>query len=183
MKSILIVYATREGQTQKVARVMEEHLTRLGALVKLHHAGEEFFSDIENYDLIVFGASMHVGGIEQELIDFMVTHKEKIIPKSRAFFLVLLSAATKDPKLKEEWLSNARYKVEDQIPLTFDHIQMIAGALKYSLYSWPLKLIMRNIAKQAGEDTNIFHDYEYTNWDQVKQYAEGLYSRLNVQTP
>lgn len=179
MKSILIVYATREGQTEKVSRVMEEHLTGLGVLVKLHHAGDDFFSEIDNFDFILFGASMHAGGVEQELIDFMVTHKEKIIPKPRAFFLVLLSAATKDSKLKEEWLNNARNRVGDQIPLSFDHIQMIAGALKYSQYSWPMKLIMRNIAKQAGEDTNIFHDYEYTDWDQVKQYAENLCKTQN----
>jgi menaquinone-dependent protoporphyrinogen oxidase len=44
----------------------------------------------------------------------------------------------------------------------------------YSKYSWPLKWLMKRIAKQAGEDTDTARDYEYTDWQQVAAYAMRL---------
>ena len=40
--------------------------------------------------------------------------------------------------------------------------EMIAGALAYSKYPKPLKWVMQQIAKKAGEDTDTSQDYEYT---------------------
>ncbi len=58
--------------------------------------------------------------------------------------------------------------------VSFDRVEMIAGALMYSKYPGPLKWVMRRIARQAGEDTDMSHDCEYTNWQQVADYARRL---------
>ena len=87
---------------------------------------------------------------------------------------MLLSAATKDPALRERWLADARNKLASQVPLAFGEIEMIAGTLAYSKYSWPMKLIMRRIARQAGQETDMRRDYEYTDWAQVDAYADRL---------
>ena len=117
---------------------------------------------------------MHAGGLESELVDFVNSHKEQIEAKSRAFFLVLLSAATKDPKLKAESLEDAQTKIDEQLQVQFPAAEMIAGALMYSKYFLPVKWIMQNIAKKYYEDTDTSKDYEYTDWNQVKQYAEKI---------
>ena len=178
MKKVLIIFATREGQTEKVATRISEHLTSSGADVLLANAKDKHATDSIDlcaYDLLVFGASMHVGGLESELVEFINANREKIELRDRAFFMVLLSAATKDPALKDASLADARKKMVEQVLIPFDDVEMIAGALKYSKYPLALKWVMRRIARKSGEDTDMSKDYEYTDWRQVERYATRLY--------
>ena len=177
MSRVLIVFATREGQTAKIARRIAERMGASGHAVELIDAADlavTAAADLKSFQLLVFGASMHAGGVEKELVAFIQAHRSAIASRPRAFFLVLLSAATKDPALRERWLADARDKVARQVPLPFDEIEMIAGTLAYSQYSWPMKLIMRRIARQAGQETDMRKDYEYTDWAQVDRYSDRL---------
>lgn len=173
MKRFLIVYATREGQAGKIAWRIAEHLRNLGCDVTVHNAAESFESGTQ-FDYVLYGGSMHAGGIEHELLTFMKREHEALAVSESGFFLVLLSAATRDPTLRKSSMDDSTEKVREQLPLEFDHIEMIAGALKYSKYRWPMKWIMRRIAKQAGGDTDMSKDYEYTDWDAVRKFAERL---------
>lgn len=180
MKNILILYATREGQTEKVALRITVHLRALGAKVAVIDARDITANrdfELDTFDLLVFGASMHAGGIEKELADFINRRKEQIERKTRSIFLVLLSAASKHQDLRAEWLADARKKMDGQLVVTFDDIEMIAGALMYSKYSKPMKWVMKRIAEKAGEDTDTSQDYEYTDWEQVERYADRLNDR------
>lgn len=181
MKSVLVVYATREGQTGKVAASISDHLEHSGASVKLVNAVDGAATDgldLEAFDLLVFGASMHAGGLEPEIVELINRSVGQIEQKPNSFFLVLLSAATKDPDLRSEWLRDARNKMDEQLRFKFEHVEMIAGALAYSKYSLPTKWIMKRIARKAGEGTDTSKDYEYTDWDQVERYAQRLYGAL-----
>ena len=117
---------------------------------------------------------MHAGGLESEMISFINANAARIGTMSRSFFLVLLSAAAKDTQLRSEWLTDARIKMNRQLSVEFDEVEMIAGALAYSRYPLPLKWLMRRIARKAGEDTDTSRDYEYTDWAQVDRYARKL---------
>lgn len=177
MKRFLVLYATREGQTAKVAERIAGHLTAAGAEVSLVDAANTLTADaleLERFDRLVFGASMHAGGLEKELVDFVNGCEEAIRRQARSLFVVLLSAAAKDPALREEWLGDARNKIESQLRVPFEHVEMIAGALRYSKYPLPLRWMMRRIARKAGGDTDTGRDYEYTDWEQVQRYAQAL---------
>jgi menaquinone-dependent protoporphyrinogen oxidase len=174
---VLLLYATREGQTEKVARRIGEVMRGLGAELLSMNAGsgnQPGDEELQRFDLLLFGASMHAGGIEAELVEFIEQHQDRIRRQRRHFFLVLLSAAARDPELRQRWLGDARSKVDAQLTLRFDDIEMIAGALRYSRYPLPLKWLMRRIARQAGEGTDIDRDYEYTDWQQVDDYARRM---------
>jgi len=176
----MILYATREGQTRKVAVKIAAHLADSGLqadVVDVSDPDETGNIHLDNYDQLIFGASMHAGGIENELAGYINRHKEAIETKTCSFFLVLLSAASKDPELRREWLADAREKVSQQLNISFDEIEMVAGALMYSKYPLPVKWLMKSIARKAGEDTDTSRDYEYTDWEQVRRYAQMLASR------
>jgi len=179
---ILITFATREGQSEKIARTLAQHLKDRGLSVVLHDAQHPFDSDLSQFGFLLFGGSMHAGGIEKELVNFINANADAIQRRPNAFFLVLLSAATKDPILREESLSDARQKMKAQIHFTFDHVEMFAGALMYSKYSWPMKMIMKRIAKKAGGDTDTSKDYEYTDWKQVEKLAEYISDQVEHAT-
>lgn len=177
MKTVLILYATREGQTEKVSTRIATYLENAGAKVQLVNAQDSAALnaiDIGDFDQLVFGASMHAGGLEKEIVSFINEHKEAIGLRKRSFFLVLLSAATKDASLRDKSLQDARRKMTEQLLVDFPDTEMIAGALMYSKYPIPMKWIMKRIARKAGEDTDTSADYEYTDWKQVEQYADGL---------
>lgn len=179
MHRILILFATKEGQTKKVAMRILEHLEAAKCSVRIVNAADSASVrrlDLESYDLLVFGASMHAGGLERELVKFINTNAKQIESSARSFFLVLLSAATQSPGLKAESLADARQQMQKQLSVSFDDTEMIAGALKYSKYPLPLKWLMRRIAAKAGEGTDPSRDYEYTDWQQVQEYADRLAS-------
>jgi len=173
----LILYATREGQTEKVAMRIADEMAAGGVDVDVINAASADPAGelcIDNYEQLVFGASMHAGGIEKELAAYINRHQVQIETMTRSFFLVLLSAATTDPVLRRKWLADAREKMTGQLRVSFKNVEMIAGALMYSKYSLPKKWLMKSIAEKAGEDTDITRDYEYTDWDQVRRYARKL---------
>jgi menaquinone-dependent protoporphyrinogen oxidase len=177
MPRILIIYATREGQTGKVAREIAGHLRQAGADVQLLDAREAIPAaqvDVGFFDLLVFGASMHAGGLERELVGFVNARAADIRTKRRSLFLVLLSAATRDPGLRSQSLAAARAKMNAQLQVPFEETEMIAGALKDSRYPLPLRWLMKRIAAKAGGDTDTSRDYEYTDWAQVEAYARRL---------
>lgn len=177
MKHVLIVYASREGQTRAIANRISEHLREAGLVVTRVDAADRAATesiDLERHDLLVFGASLHAGGLEREIRAFVQAHAQQIEKRPRSFFLVSLSAATKDPRVRAEFLADARRKLNRQIPVVFEDTEMIAGALRYSKYPLPLKWLMRRIAAEAGEETETSRDYEFTDWEQVERYAERL---------
>ena len=177
MQRVLIVFATRQGQTEKVAKRLSEKLNESGATVQLVNARDTSAVagvDPGAFDLLVFGASMHAGGLEPEIVDFINSNVEQIARKARSFFLVLLSAAAKDPELRATWLADARKKLDNQLAVAFDDCEMVAGALAYSKYSIPIRWVMKRIARKAGEDTDTSKDYEYTDWGQIDRYAQRL---------
>ncbi|WP_405242006.1 flavodoxin domain-containing protein [Lentisalinibacter salinarum] len=177
MKRFLLLYATREGQTAKVAERIAGQLRAAGAEVTLIDAANTLTADaleLARFDRLVFGASMHAGGLEKELVGFINGHADGVRRQARSLFVVLLSAAAKDPALREEWLGDARDKIESQLRVPFEHVEMIAGALSYSKYPLPLRWMMRRIARKAGGDTDTSRDYEYTDWEQVRRYAQSL---------
>jgi len=181
MARALLIYATREGQTARIAQRIAAGLSAEGVTVDLADASDRPALDsieTQSYDLLVFGASMHVGGIEREIAAFINERGSAIALRPRAFFLVLLSAATPDPAIRRKWLDDARSKLDQQLEPAFDDVEMIAGALRYSQYSWPVKWIMRRIARQVGADTDTRRDYEYTDWAQVADFARRLARRL-----
>ena len=178
---ILVLYATREGQTEKVASRIAQHLRDGDAEVVLANAADAPAVgglDLRDFDLLVFGASMHAGGLEQELTSYVNANAGPVSRYRRAFFLVLLSAATRDPGLREASLADAIAKMDEQLDVDFEDVEMIAGALMYSKYPLPLRWLMRRLAKKAGGDTDTSRDYEYTDWEQVARYARRLLAML-----
>ena len=48
----------------------------------------------------------------------------------------------------------------------------VAGALPYTRYNWFIRRVMKRIAAKAGGDTDTTRDYEYTDWQDLRSFAE-----------
>jgi menaquinone-dependent protoporphyrinogen oxidase len=173
----LIVFATRHGQVAKIARFLADCLTQDGAEVDVINAADRRVLDavdIAQYQRVVLGVSMHAGGLEKELVTWANQHQLEIEALPHFLFVVTLSAATPDKQLRQQSLADVTQKVQQQLALDFPTVEMIAGALTYSKYRWPVKWLMQRIARKAGEDTDTRQDYEYTDWQQVREFAKRI---------
>jgi menaquinone-dependent protoporphyrinogen oxidase len=48
----------------------------------------------------------------------------------------------------------------------------VAGALRYSRYNWLKRWAMVRIVRKAGGDIDTSRDYEYTDWADLRAFAE-----------
>ena len=183
MKPFLIVYATREGQTQRIAEHVAATLRKHGATARLLSAAAPAEPlDFADYAVVVLAASVHLQKHEREMIEFVRTHKAALLDVPTVFLSVSLSqAAVENEANTEERRERAHAEVEQMIDAFFEATDFrplayraIAGALVYSEYNWLIRLIMKQIAKSEGASTDTTRDHEYTHWIDLDEFIAGL---------
>ncbi|MFD1512649.1 flavodoxin domain-containing protein [Halomarina rubra] len=178
MASILLVYGTSEGQTERVAHHLAGVFTGHGHTVDLVH-GERLPEglDTAEYDAVVVGDPIHLGRHHGYVRAFVERHRETLNDGYSAFFQLSLSAASDDP----EHVAAAEALATEFLDATGwhpDHVASFAGALAYSQYGLLKRVLMRRIARKEGGDTDTSRDYEYTDWDAVTAFAEAIAADL-----
>jgi len=175
---ILIVYGTTEGQTRKISQFMEAILKDGGHEVTVADASETPPSP-SSYDAVIVGASIHVHKYQSAVVHYIKRHVEALKKMPGAFFSVCLAIASdleeehrEARKITSNFLEHAGWK-----PLM---TTQIAGALKYTQYDFFKRLIMKMIAKREGRTTDTSRDYEYTDWNAVREFVKEFVVRTNI---
>jgi menaquinone-dependent protoporphyrinogen oxidase len=183
MKPILILYATREGQTRRIAEHLAATVRARGHgadVVDAAHLPEGF--SLVGYNAAIVSASVHTGRHESEIVKFVKNHKDALERIPTVFLSVSLSeAGAEDPASTPERRAQASADVErmiqDFLKETGWHpakIKAIAGALLYTKYNFLLRFVMKRIARAAGGSTDTSHDHEYTDWEALDRLVDEL---------
>lgn len=172
MAHILIVYGTTEGQTAKISKALAREISDKGHRVRTFPATEApTGKELEAFDAIIVGSSVHVGKFDKVLRKWGRRNFVFLQRKPSAFFSVCLGILEKNFKAKREE-ANMVVNFFREAGWSPEIHTIFAGALKYSQYGWLKKILMKSIAKKAGGDTDTSRDYEYTNWDDVRAFAQ-----------
>jgi menaquinone-dependent protoporphyrinogen oxidase len=186
MKPILILYATREGQTRKIAGHVARALEGQGCAVDLRDAAAPGPIALGDYAAAVVAASVHFSRHEREMVRFVRAHVAELQRLPTAFLSVSMTAATlvrpnHAPARRERAVADlqrlsARFCVDTgwQPGLT----RFVAGALLYTRYNFLVRWVMKQISKQAGGDTDTSRDYEYTDYAALDAFARELAAQL-----
>ena len=166
---ILIVYATSEGQTRKIARFMEEILQTENHKVVIADATEEPPSP-KDFDAVLIGSSIHIQKYHSSIKEYIMKNRDELNKKHSAFFSVCMAMAS-DIKEEHEEVKKIALEFLEKTGWEPDAINHMAGALKYTQYDYFKKLIMRMIAKKEGGSTDTSKDHEYTDWDAVRSFV------------
>lgn len=167
---ILVLYATIEGHTARIAERIADILRSHGHRVDVRPAcAEAVFS---GYDAVVIGASIHYGRHPAELRALVRAHRAALAARPGAFFSVSLSA-------KERYLQ----RFLRQVGWRPQHTATFAGALQYSKYGPLKRLVMLVFVTLAGRDTDTSRDYEYTDWNAVDRFSEAFARRSFADRP
>lgn len=175
MSRSLILYATTEGQTARIAERMAHTLRGKGHVVDAFPADAAPVG-LDVYDGVIIGASIHYGRHPGSLRAWIRGHRRALAARPNAFFSVSLSAGGPGarPASAKRYLETFLRQTGWRPPQT----ATIAGALQYSKYGRFKTLLMRMIVGFAGGDTDPSQDYEYTDWSAVDRFAESFAQRL-----
>jgi len=136
MLNVLIVFATREGQTQKIARRMAETLRALGHNVELYDADRPPDLDVSRFEAAIVGSPIHAPrGFARSIVRFVREHRDWLDRIPSAFFSVGLAVLSKTSDGRAQTLAI----VDDLMKETGwrpHRVELIAGALPYSKYNF-----------------------------------------------
>jgi menaquinone-dependent protoporphyrinogen oxidase len=179
MKSIGIFYATREGQTKRIADHLAANLRGRGYAVDTHnlHGGAPI--DLSRYTAAILAAPVHAGDHAPEIVKFAKQHVRELERLPSAFISVTLSeAGAERPNAPAEEYVRFTADVQKVIDRFVEqtgwrpkYVKPVAGALQYSKYNVLLRYVMKRIARAAGAETDTSRDYEYTDWKALDRFA------------
>jgi menaquinone-dependent protoporphyrinogen oxidase len=170
MSRILVLYGTTDGHTSKIARTIGETLRTRGAEVDVLEAGSAD-PDPADYAGIVIAASVHAGGYQRPVRSWIRAHLVILGTRPTAFVSVCLGVLQPDPKVQQQVAAvmNRFLSTVDWRPTV---TKIVAGALPYTRYNWFKRRLMKRIVAKAGGDTDTSRDYEYTDWVDLRAFAE-----------
>lgn len=172
MAKVLIVYATKHGQTKKIANFIANEMKTLGHSVQVSHCdSRREFLPIRAYDMVIVGGPVYAHGFPHNLLRWTKTHADGLKLKPTSFFSVCLGILQKDAKVQQEEkrLVEEFFVKSGWYP---DHWTIFAGALPFTQYNWFVRSVMKRISATAGGDTDTRRDFEYTDWDLVRNFAD-----------
>src|SRR5215468_7722557 len=93
MKAVGVFYATREGQTKRIAEYLQASLHVRGFATDVRNVANTATIDLDNYAAVVLAASVHAGRHEREMVRFVKRHLAELGRLPTAFLSVTLSEA------------------------------------------------------------------------------------------
>ena len=181
MKSIAIIYATREGQTRKIAEHVGAALAARGFDAVVKNVRDDLATiDLSAYCAVFLAASVHMGKHEREMVRFVKEHLAELANLPSVFLSVTMSeAGVERPGQSQDTRERCKAGVRDVIDKFIEetgwhpkHVKAIAGALPYTKYNPLVRFVMKRIAKSEGGDTDTSRDYEYTDWIALDRSVE-----------
>ncbi|MCG8653704.1 MAG: menaquinone-dependent protoporphyrinogen IX dehydrogenase [Pirellulales bacterium] len=176
----LVLYATGEGQTKKIAEHIVARLKSLHFPADLHHVADEEEEPValDAYDAVIVGSPMHYSHYDSRLAKYLQDYSTALADIPSAFFSVSLGIMSdKEDEQNEIKASTDAYLNETGWdPPIKKHF---AGALVYSKYGWLKRQMMKMIVRRGGGPTNTNYDYEFTDWPQVERFVDEFAEFVN----
>jgi menaquinone-dependent protoporphyrinogen oxidase len=161
---ILIVYATTEGQTRKVARYVFDWLAGAGHAAELIAAAEAEGLDPADFDGVVVAGSVHGGRYQAELVSWAKGAARELGQVPALFLSVSLSAAGEDAG-DWEGLRGCVDRFVQETGWAPARVEHVAGAFRFSEYDFFKSWAMRWIAAKRDDTVTPGEDKEYTDWE------------------
>ena len=171
MSRVLVLYGTTEGHTARSAGAIADALRAQGIEVDAVEAGMDD-PRADDYAGVVVAASVHASRYQR--LGTAVGGGQSSGARGKAVRVRLdLSGGSCNGNRRCRREVNA---IVDRFLMTTGWRPMwtksVAGALRYTKYGWLTRWIMQRIAAKAGGDTDTTRDYEYTDWQDVRAFAE-----------
>jgi len=178
MSKLLVLYGTTDGQTAKIARFLATELRTFGVPTDVVEAGTAD-PDPRDYAGVIVAASVHMGGYQPGVVRWTKAHAKALRGKPSAFLSVCLGVLQQDLAVQRD-LVGIINRFEARTGWKPPRVKLVAGALKYTRYGWLKRMVMRRMAGKAGGSTDVSRDHEYTDWADLREFAEAFWAMCRI---
>jgi len=167
---ILVLYATVEGHTRKVARVLAGEFEERSSEVILTNVSDPAYFDPGNFDAAVLCAPIHVGNYPSQFVQYIQNWKSALtdIPTALVTVSLAINSEHEEERKEAEAYPEKLVRKTGWQPEVYHHA---AGALKYVEYDFFKRWMLRRIARSEGGPVDTSRDHELTDWEALKQFA------------
>lgn len=161
-RKVLIVYASRYGQTEKVANRIAEIVQSEGVAAEARPVVAATAAIVGEADDVILAGGIYFGRPARALARFVRAHEKQLTKRHTALVTVCNA-----PELGHDYADRFIRRTEWRP----DAIAAFAGALAYRRYGWFVRFLMKRIAVARGVDADTSRNFEYTDWAAVDAFA------------
>lgn len=169
--TVLVLYATVEGHTRKIAEHAAAQLEKRGQGVVLSDIREPGFAVPGRFEGVLLCAPIHIGRYPEPLAQFIIDWKAALADVPTALISVSLGIHS---DIAEERAEAEAYpaKLEKKTGFRIPKVHHAAGALKYLEYDFFKRALMRRIAAKEGGPVDTGRDHEFTDWAALDRFLD-----------
>ena len=178
---IVICYGSYLGQTEKVASYLQEKLVDRGIDASLLKCQDpDSGVKAREADAVLIGSAIRAGKYHKKVLGFVKKNIEWLRVKKTGLFVVCLTAKSTDDQAQKE-IQKYMGEFQEITGLSPALSRAFGGALVYTRYNFVLRYIMKRINQKYGGDTDTSKDFIYTNWDEVKSFADEFVGAMEIE--
>lgn len=179
MTRVLVLYGTTDGHTRQVADVISETLALGGFDTDVIQAGT-IDPQLREYAGTIVAASVHAGRYQKDVELWVRAHARELAGMPTAFVSACLAIAHKPgakaladlDEIVARFVTTTGWK-----PTVIKHV---AGALLYTRYNVFKRWLLKRIVAQQGGPTDTSKDYDYTDWADLRAFADVFRRRVTA---
>ncbi len=160
---IAIVYATTEGQTQKICLFVQRLLLDSGYTTALMPAASGGDISASDFDAFILAASVHARRFQKAMVDWVAQHAADLNQRPNLFLSVSLAAAGHREEDQAE-LTRIVENFSTETGWTPGNTEHVAGAFRFAEYDFFKYWAMRWIESERDPGAEPGKDKEYTDW-------------------
>lgn len=174
IKAVLVLYFSRGGHTAKISEAIASEIRQQGHncdVINILDGKEIHWS---KYDLVAFGAPVLYGTYDKSVFRFLSQNHQSLSAKPNSFFCVNVVARNPEKRTPE----NNKYlqKFLMLSPWQPNDVKIIPGIVNYPAWPWYDRLAIQLIMKMTNGPTDSKAVIDYTDWNDVKVYANHVLS-------
>ncbi|WP_434927654.1 menaquinone-dependent protoporphyrinogen IX dehydrogenase [Shewanella sp. HL-SH4] len=171
MSKVLVLYYSRGGHTAQISRAIAQQILAKGGECDVLNINEVKHNiDWTQYHAIALGACVLYGSYHKSVFEFVERYQAELAKVPNSFFCVNVVARNPEKRVPE----NNKYlqKFLQLSPWQPQDVKIIAGKVDYPSWPWYDSLMIRLIMKMTDGPTDPKAIIDYTDWEDVKRYAE-----------
>lgn len=180
MSNLLMIYASTDGHTKKIAERIAQFAKSQNRSVELVDARRLTREpNPKEHDAVMVAASVHMSGYQSAIQWWVRKHAKALNAKTTAFISVCLGVLERKPEVdadEERILKRFLRKCGWHPTVT----KIVAGAIPYTRYNFLKKFVMKRIAQRTNGGTDTSRDYEYTDWVALQEFTKDFLMRESL---
>ncbi len=174
---ILVLYATVEGHTRKIAETLADEFEASYMDVILTNVSDPGYCDPGTFDAAVLCAPIHISRYPSGFVKYIQSWKSSLQEVPTVLVTVSLAIASDEADERKEAEGYPK-DLTDKTGWYPDQYYHAAGALKYLEYDFFKRWMMRRISDSEGGPVDTSKDHELTDWPALRAFASEFANKI-----